>query len=222
MRPTITATTIDATTTTGGSEPRRAGRTSFPHCQPKYCDIVYPHDSAVSSAAPNVHATNPTIRNASPTLPKAWAVGSPTCERLSTPTPSGWNTTAARSHQRPTTGARRAGSPCTRWRGSVRGRTGSTSPRPRPTRRRTPRRASSRRRTARSRSRSTSGALRRSARRARRLVPEMRPVGWSRTRATTTTMIARPMNPKTVSRVENLTRQITSHTAMPASGIQSR
>ena len=79
----------------GGTAHASRGRTSLPHCQPKYCDIVYPHDSAVSSAAPNVHATKPTMMKASPTLPSASDVGSATCERLSTPIPSGWNTSAA-------------------------------------------------------------------------------------------------------------------------------
>jgi hypothetical protein len=37
-----------------------------------------------------------------------------------------------------------------------------------------------------------------------------------------TTIIARPSNPNAVSRVWNFIRQITSHTANPASGIQSR
>src|SRR5690349_7407418 len=94
VTPTTTATTIDARTTRWNRAASR-GRTSLPHYQPKYCDIVYPQDSTVSSAAPKVHATNPTITNASPTLPKARLEGSATWERKSTPTPRGWKTTAA-------------------------------------------------------------------------------------------------------------------------------
>ncbi len=47
-------------------------------------------------------------------------------------------------------------------------------------------------------------------------------LGCSCTTATTTTIMARPMRPNTVSSVVNRTRQITIHTANPTSGIQSR
>src|SRR3954452_21727642 len=88
VTPTTTATKRETSTTRWNRAASR-GRTSLPHCHPKYCDTVYPQESAVSSAAPNVHATNPTLMNASPPLPSAIDVGSATCERLFTPTPSG-------------------------------------------------------------------------------------------------------------------------------------
>src|SRR3954454_17903587 len=70
VTPTTTATKIE-TSTTRWNRAASLGRTSLPHCHPKYCDTVYPHESAVSSAAPKVHATKPTMMNASPTLPRA-------------------------------------------------------------------------------------------------------------------------------------------------------
>ena len=54
---------------------------------------------AVSSAAPNVHAKNPTMTNASPTLPSACATGRPTCDRLSTPTPTRLEHDGRAAHQ---------------------------------------------------------------------------------------------------------------------------
>src|SRR3954453_539451 len=70
------------------------GRTNLPHCQPKYCATVYPDDSAVSSDAPNVAATNPTMTNARPTLPSAIAMGSATCDKWLTSMPYGNSTSA--------------------------------------------------------------------------------------------------------------------------------
>src|SRR6478752_6890860 len=52
------------------------GRRNLPHDHPMNCASVYPLDSDVSRAAPNVAATMPTITTARASLPPAIATGS--------------------------------------------------------------------------------------------------------------------------------------------------
>src|SRR3954466_12920927 len=71
------------------------GGTNLPHCHPKNCAMLYPTDSPVSHAAPNVAAKKPINATARPSFPSATATGSPTCAKESTCTPRGNNTSAA-------------------------------------------------------------------------------------------------------------------------------
>src|SRR5205085_4470957 len=179
-------------------------------------------ERAVSSDAPSVAAKMPTSRTASPILASASDVGSPTCDRWLTEIPRGASTSAAEVISNRDS-APPSGKPMyTFARLILRScllQCSSTAPEEKKNTSygviAAPNRAIAKYQyVGRLSEEGTWGCA----------ASESRPPqsGWSRQTATPKTTSASPRRPKIRSIVSNFTRQITSQTSAPTSGIQSR